>query len=359
ELNGDQLTYYYMNAVRTATDRHGRYQSYLTNIMRWRDGVEETSGLAVAVYDLHTNGVQIFAASNILSDGCDYAWQTHRERYFVEPARVQNACGLAVFVLRESDEAEIVDEWNLSYAACPFYGPGEDEGKVRIYYFGVDEARERLIAKEQWAKVVGYEDHGEYQTISLADDEGYADSYALYQNDLEEASAWWKSGVCGILVNADGSICGVHVEGVGMVSLLTLSDENFYGGVGSSERDIPDPGDVFGVSLLRTQELDGMTGRVYELPEGYGSTREIYAKYAAPLLDQGFPISAGWSDEWDSIVVSNTYAFEDEDIEAVLFVVGDENLVFLERTSPEAEINPWDGLESMGWDLETYRYRTY
>ena len=45
-LNGDRLTYYYIRSVSQDLD-----SPYLTNLMRWRDGDEETSGLAVVARD--------------------------------------------------------------------------------------------------------------------------------------------------------------------------------------------------------------------------------------------------------------------------------------------------------------------
>lgn len=354
ELNGDELTGYYLNAVKGAV-----FTPYLTNIMRWRDGVEETSGLAVPVYDLDTGGLRIWASSDILSEGCDYLWQGRRESYPVEPDASRDACGLVSFKFGEGDEKAVIDEIDLFYAACPAFGFGESEGSLKIVYFGFDEARKRLVAREQWAKVVGYEDHGAYQTVSLADYEGYADAYYEYEKDLEAAAPWWRSGIDGVLVNMDGSICGVHVAGVGMVSLLPLNDENFYRGANSGEESIPDPAEVFGVALLRTEELDGFTGRVYELPEGYESNQAIYAKYMARLLSEGFPLSAGYSEEGDGVCVFDTYEFKEETLKAILFSIQDDSLVFFERTGEDAELAPWDWLESMGWDMETYRYSTY
>lgn len=357
ELNGDELTYYYMNAVRAYADT-----PHLTNIMRWRDGSEETSGLAVAVYDLGTNGLRIWASSDILSEGCDYSWQCGRERYPVESDAAWDACGLVSFKLRDGGEAAVIDELDIGYAACPAFGLGESEGKLKLVYFGFDEAGERLVAREQWAKAVGYEDHGAYQTIVLADYEGYADAYSEYEKELEAAASWWRSGIDGVLVNLDGSVCGVHVAGVGMVSLLPLSEENFDRSANASQKGIPDPADVFGVSLLRTEELDGVTGRVYELPQGYESIRAIYAKYMALLLSEGIPCYAGFSDEWDSVCVFDThedmYEFEEEGLNAVLFAIKDDSLVLFERTGEDAEATPWAWLESMGWDMETYRYLT-
>lgn len=69
-LNGDMLTYYYARSVYQDLDI-----PYLTNFMRWRDGAEETSALAVFVRDPGSDEVGMFTDAGIVSDGCDYTWQ--------------------------------------------------------------------------------------------------------------------------------------------------------------------------------------------------------------------------------------------------------------------------------------------
>ena len=62
-LNGDMLTYYYARSVYQDLDI-----PYLTNFMRWRDGAEETSALAVFVRDPGSDEVGMFTDAGIVSD---------------------------------------------------------------------------------------------------------------------------------------------------------------------------------------------------------------------------------------------------------------------------------------------------
>lgn len=360
ESSSDILSLYYKNAVigGFSSWRLGKngINHYLSIVTRLKDGLEETSCLAVAVYDLYENGLVIWGDSGLLSEGCEYEWQCQGRSYPVVISSSKAAAGLIAFKLKEDDDLEVIDGLRISYAACPYFRLDEDEGNLSLVYFGVDEPNKRLVAKTQSAKGVGFEDHTTYQTIALADYEDYADNDYEYQEEIEEASSLWGSGICGALINEDGSICGIHVADIGIVSLYNVAN--------STRQSIPNPTDVFGVSLLRTEDLGEITGSVYELPEGYESSQAIYEEYIAALMDEGIPFWFDMLDEKDYVVVLDAYGLEEENINAVLFAIKDECLVLLKRSDSDAESNPWqdrspwDLLESMGWDLEIYRYST-
>lgn len=369
EPRGYLLSRYYQNAVKNFTHiaKEWEYAPYLTIITRLRDGTEQSSCLAVAVYDLSEKSLVIWGDAGLFSEGCEYKWQCCGSSYPVVVSSSKTDTGLIAFTLEENDALQaVVDkfEFKIHYAASPYFGFDEDEGKLKLVYFGVDDTKERLIAKTKWTKVVGFEDHTTYQTISLANYEGYADEYYEYKKEIEEGSTLWYGDICGVLINEDGTICGIHVADIGMVSLRSLTEENFYGAAKSMPRNVPDLQEVFDVSLLRTEDLGEITGSVYELPEGYKSSQAIYEEYIAALMDEGIPFWFDMLDEKDYVVALDAYELEEENINAVLFAIKDECLVLLERSDPDAESSPWqdrspwDLLESMGWDLETYRYST-
>lgn len=231
ELSSDMLSLYYENAwirgFHAWKVEYGKYHfsPYLSIVTRLKDGLKETSRLVLAVYDLSENSLVIWGDSGLLSEGCEYEWQCSHLSYPVVTSSSKAAAGLIAFKLKEDDDLEVINRLKIMHAACPYFGFGETEGKLSLVYFGVDESRKMLVPKTQSVKVVGFEDHTTYQTIALADYEGDADHDYEYLKEIEEASSLWSGGICGALINEDGSICGIYVAGIGMVSLLGLNDD--------------------------------------------------------------------------------------------------------------------------------------
>lgn len=204
ELNGDWLTDYYVRSAGMKKDT-----PYLTNIMRYRDGREETSALAVALYDLEADAMAILAGENIVSAGCEYYWQCGaRERYEVELVSPESIAGLVFFVLSDPDEeADIsIDIPNGVYANV-----GEE---LTIHYYVFDEARQMLLAQSGTMPATECENKGDYQTFPFS----HNDDVIQYAFGI---SPLWSDGIMGVFVNEAGEVCGIHTAEVGIVSPMT------------------------------------------------------------------------------------------------------------------------------------------
>ena len=216
ELNGDMLTYYYLNAVLQNHDA-----PYLTNIMRWRNGQEETSALAVAIRDPETETIGILANADIVSEGCNYSWQCGTERFPVLLSSSQEMGGLVCFELEtKRDEARVLEKFDI-----PCAGSARANETMALVYYVLDEENESLTAilgKVQLADI--YEDFGNYQILKI----NLGDDLFDFVSSFSEISTW-NEGLYGILVNGSNNVCGIFINGTGFVSPTILGDETFSG----------------------------------------------------------------------------------------------------------------------------------
>ena len=149
-LNGDMLTYYYARSVYQDLDI-----PYLTNFMRWRDGAEETSALAVFVRDPGSDEVGMFTDAGIVSDGCDYTWQCGENRYSVTLGSLNAVEGGPQIVSFTPDDgdamAAMLESTDIPYAAAP-----HDGEELTLCYYVLDKAAEALRkppARSQWIAI--------------------------------------------------------------------------------------------------------------------------------------------------------------------------------------------------------------
>lgn len=206
EWKGAVLRDFYINAAARGFDT-----PYLTNMVRVKDGREEASCLAVAVYDPYTDYMGIIAGENIVSEGCDYYWQCGvRERYEVQLGSPDVYAGLVIFTLSDPN-----DEANISID-IPYAGYTHAGENLTIRYYVIDEAGKMMLAKSRAAQALGYLDKEDYQVIDVSP-EGGAIEY-LNEQPL------WSDGIRSVLLNEEGGVCGVHLAGYGFVSFLVPED---------------------------------------------------------------------------------------------------------------------------------------
>ena len=144
------LTYYYARSVYQDLDI-----PYLTNFMRWRDGAEETSALAVFVRDPGSDEVGMFTDAGIVSDGCDYTWQCGENRYSVTLGSLNAVEGGPQIVSFTPDDgdamAAMLESTDIPYAAAP-----HDGEELTLCYYVLDKAAEALRkppARSQWIAI--------------------------------------------------------------------------------------------------------------------------------------------------------------------------------------------------------------
>lgn len=216
-LNGDILTYYYIQSVYQDLDI-----PYLTNLMRWRDGKEETSSLAVFVRDPDSDNVGMFTDANIISDGCNYTWQCRDTRYHVSmnisSIPEEGPCIVNFYPSDEEAVAEILESVHIPKAAIP-----HDQEELTLCYYVLDESEEILRKASCSVTVDGYQDFGNYQQIL------FSSQGANGELTISDANGLFQ-GIQGVLVNEDDCLCGVVINGFGAISFLQIDDEAFYAG---------------------------------------------------------------------------------------------------------------------------------
>lgn len=225
ELNRGQLSYYYMVAALKGHDT-----PYLTNIMGWRDGKEETSAIALAVRHPETGAVGILAGADIVSEGCDYYWQCGLERYPVTLYSPEETDGLVLFTLSSADDnAKVLEQFDIPH----FDYPHANEEMIFVYC-DLDEENEELLGRSEKIRISdSYKDYGDYQRIYQGTPDSLESDGFLFRY---ESIASWNKGIYGAYVNGDGNVCGIFISEMGSISPLPIDDGIFYGGVQSTEK---------------------------------------------------------------------------------------------------------------------------
>lgn len=313
-LNGDRLTYYYIRSVSQDLDI-----PYLTNLMRWRDGDEETSSLAVFVRDPESGDVVMFSDASIVSDGCDYTWQCRKDRYYVTlyPSSVPEE-GPKIISFTPSDEdtmAEILESMSIPDAATP-----QDQEELTLCYYVLDESEEVLREESCLVTVDGYQDWDSYQQILFSfqgENEGLIASGA---DDLYH-------GIRGVLVNEDDCLCGVLIDGYGAISFLPLDDETFYAGAEESEEeaDFEQYAELaYAFSATAPEGLD------WDNIAGWNEQdRALMSLYMIYSLISEESYSAEPAFDWENMY-SGTMRFESGHEEFILFAADGNDVLFLE-----------------------------
>lgn len=312
-LNGDILTYYYIQSVYQDLDI-----PYLTNLMRWRDGKEETSSLAVFVRDPDSDNVGMFTDANIISDGCNYTWQCRDTRYHVlmniSSIPEEGPCIVNFYPSDEEAVAEILESAYIPEAAIP-----HDKEELTLCYYVLDESEEVLRKASCSVIVDGYQDFGNYQQILFSFQDGndkltISDANGLFQ------------GIQGVLINEDDCLCGVVVNGFGAMSFLQIDDEAFYTGAekSSEEPDFEKYAELLytysasGLSVLDWDNVSGWT----EQSRTYMSLNMIYTLVSEEAY------SGEIAFDWENMY-SGTMRFESGHKEFVLFAAdGSDVLLF-------------------------------
>ena len=312
-LNGDILTFYYAHSVYQDLDI-----PYLTNLMRWRDGTEETSCLACAVRDPDSRDVLMFTDAGILSEGCDYTWQCRKDRYDVAlnaSVILEEGPKIVAFTPRDENAVDdIVEAGIIPDAAMPRY-----QEELTLCYYVLDEAEEVLRKESCQVIVDGYQDRGDYQEIlfSFRDgDEGIKQSGA---DDLYH-------GIRGVLANGDGCLCGVLIDGYGAISFLPLDDETFYAGAQNS----PEEADFeLYAELLYTIDGTAPEGLDWDDIGGWsGQDRALMSVSMIHALVNDEAYSGEIAFDWENMY-SGTMRFESGHEEFILFAAdGDDVFLF-------------------------------
>lgn len=315
EPNGSQLTYYYMEAV-----LEGHDTPYLTNIMRWRDGFEETSAIALAVRHPEMDMVGILAGADIVSGGCDYYWQCGLERYPVTLYSPEETDDLVLFTLsNEDDNTKVLKQFDIPY----FDYPHANE-EMTFVYCDLDEENEELLGKSEETRISdSYKDYGAYQRIYQATPDSFRSDGFLFR--YEDISAWNK-GIYGAYVNGDGNICGIFISELGSISPLPFDDEIFYGGVQSTENS-----DVeVAAELLYAFSVTIPEGLDWENIDGWSewdrARMSVYTIFALMLEDE---YSGDIAFDWENMY-SGSIRYVSGYEEFMLLIADGDDVLFLE-----------------------------
>lgn len=313
-LNGDMLTYYYARSVYQDLDI-----PYLTNFMRWRDGAEETSALAVFVRDPGSDEVGMFTDAGIVSDGCDYTWQCGENRYSVTLGSLNAVEGGPQIVSFTPDDgdamAAMLETTDIPYAAAP-----HDGEELTLCYYVLDEAAEALRKASCPVTVDGYQDFGQYQEILFSFQGENGGLTASGADDLYH-------GIRGALVNGDGCLCGVLLDGYGAISFLPLDDETFYGSAENS----PEEADFeMYAELAYTLNATAPEGLDWDNLGGWSDrNRAFMSLYMIYSLINEPSYSGDVAFDWENMY-SGTMVFQSGHEEFVLFAADGNDVLMLE-----------------------------
>lgn len=309
-LNGDRLTYYYIRSVSQDLD-----SPYLTNLMRWRDGDEETSGLAVVARDPDSGDGALIADASLVSEGCEYTWQCRRDRYYVipNPSSVpEDGPEIISFTLKDEDmmpgllESGVIPDTAAVHA-------GE---VLTLRYYVMDESGEFLREESCPVTVDGYQDHDNWQELLfsfLGEREGMTASEA---DDLYH-------GIRGVLTNADDCLCGILIDGYGAMPFYPLDDETFY--AGAEDADFEQYAE-----LLYTVGATAPEGLDWDNISGWSEeNRALMSLYMVYSLVSEPSYSGDPAFDWENMY-SGTMAFQSGHEEFVLFAADGNDVLCLE-----------------------------
>lgn len=281
EWKGAMLKNFYLNAAARGFDT-----PCLTNLVRVKDGREEASCLAVAVYDPYTDLLGIFAGGDIVSEGCDYYWQCGvRERYEVQLASTEVCAGLVIFLL---DDPNDEDKISIDVPYAGYTHAGEN---LTIRYYVIDEAGKMMLTKSRAAQALGYRDEGDYQAVDVSPDGG-AIGY-LNEQPL------WSDGIRCVFLNEKGEVCGIHVAEYGYVSPLV--PEEGTGGEPAENAVENTPGNapeiVSTAAALPAQENDAVVQDLYS----YMQNRMTFERAGTSKNGQQYRSFRGGEDSYELI----------------------------------------------------------
>ena len=309
-LNGDRLTYYYIRSVSQDLD-----SPYLTNLMRWRDGDEETSGLAVVARDPDSGDGALIADASLVSEGCEYTWQCRRDRYYVipNPSSVpEDGPEIISFTLKDEDmmpgllESGVIPDTAAVHA-------GE---VLTLRYYVMDESGEFLREESCPVTVDGYQDHDNWQELLFSfqgEQEGMTASEA---DDLYH-------GIRGVLTNADDCLCGILIDGYGAMPFYPLDDETFY--AGAEDADFEQYAE-----LLYTVGATAPEGLDWDNISGWSEeNRALMSLYMVYSLVSEPSYSGDPAFDWENMY-SGTMAFQSGHEEFVLFAADGNDVLCLE-----------------------------